>query len=108
LFCLWSWGLNWGPTSWATPPALFGDKFFICPGCLLTEVFLISASFVARITGVNHWHPGSCLQHLLQILFQAFLNMHEMYYYISLNLWRCILNTYNIFGPVLNILISEL
>jgi hypothetical protein len=55
------WDLNWGPTPWATPPALFCDRFFwdkvlwtICPGCLQTVILLISASWVARITGVSH------------------------------------------------------
>jgi hypothetical protein len=50
-----------GPTPWATPPALFCDGFFqdrvswtICTSWLQTSLFLISASWVARITGVSH------------------------------------------------------
>jgi hypothetical protein len=31
----------------------------ICLGCLQTTVILISASWVARITEVNHWCPSS-------------------------------------------------
>jgi hypothetical protein len=27
-----------------------------CPGWLWTAILLISASWVARITGVSHWH----------------------------------------------------
>jgi hypothetical protein len=30
----------------------------ICLGWLQTEVLLISVSWVARITGVSHWHPA--------------------------------------------------
>jgi hypothetical protein len=29
----------------------------ICPGCPWTAILLISASQVARITGMSHWHP---------------------------------------------------
>jgi hypothetical protein len=29
----------------------------IFPGWLQTVIFLISVSWVARITGVSHWHP---------------------------------------------------
>jgi hypothetical protein len=28
----------------------------ICPGWLETSILLISASWVARITGMSHWH----------------------------------------------------
>jgi hypothetical protein len=59
------WGLNSGPTPQATPPALFCDGFLqdrasrtICPGWLWTVSLLISASWVARITGVSHWLPA--------------------------------------------------
>jgi hypothetical protein len=59
------WGLNSGPTTWATPPALFCDGFFwdrvsqtICLGWVQTAVLLISASWVARITGESHWCPA--------------------------------------------------
>jgi hypothetical protein len=54
-------GLNSGPTLWATPPALFLWWFSFkivsqttCLGWLQTAILLISASWVARITGVNH------------------------------------------------------
>jgi hypothetical protein len=55
------WGLNSGPTPWATPPAPFCEGFFwdrvsqtFCPGWLWITVLLISASWVARITGMSH------------------------------------------------------
>jgi hypothetical protein len=64
-FFLWYWGLNVGPTPWVTPSALFCDGFFcdrvswtICPGWLRTAILLISASWVARITGVSHCCPA--------------------------------------------------
>jgi hypothetical protein len=54
------WGVNSGPTHWATPPALFCDGVFwdrvlrtICLGWLQNMIFLISASWVARITDVS-------------------------------------------------------
>jgi hypothetical protein len=62
-FFLQYWGLNSGPSPWATPPTLFFcEGFFkivshrtLCPGWLRTANFLISASWVAKITGVSHW-----------------------------------------------------
>jgi hypothetical protein len=51
-------GLNSGPSPWATSPALFlwwGFWRTICPGRPWTEILLISASWVARITDVSHW-----------------------------------------------------
>jgi hypothetical protein len=41
----------------------FWDKVLwtICLGWLWTMIFLISASWVARITGVSHWHPAQIL-----------------------------------------------
>jgi hypothetical protein len=55
------WGLNSGPSPWATPPTLFfwrvfeiGSLGIICPGWLQTEVFLISATWVVRIIGMSH------------------------------------------------------
>jgi hypothetical protein len=65
-FFLCCWNLNSGPTPWATPlPALF---FFrhrvpqtIFPGWLWTVILLISASWIARITGVSHQHPAHYL-----------------------------------------------
>jgi hypothetical protein len=58
------WGLNSGPTSWATPPALFCDGFFFKIGShkllpsLASMILLMFASWVARITGVSHQCPG--------------------------------------------------
>jgi hypothetical protein len=59
----WYWGLNSGLTPWATPPALFCVVFFqdrvsqtICTSWLQTEIYLISASWVAGITGMSHRH----------------------------------------------------
>jgi hypothetical protein len=58
---LWYWGLNSGPTPWATPLTVFVRVFFkigslriICLGWLQTAIFMISASWVDRITGVSH------------------------------------------------------
>jgi hypothetical protein len=57
---LWYWGLNSGSSPWATPPALFLWRDFqdrvswtICPSWLQTLILLISASWVARIIGVE-------------------------------------------------------
>jgi hypothetical protein len=70
-FFLWYWGLNSGPSPWATLPALFlwgvfkiGSPRTICLGWLQTMILLISASWVARITGVSHRHrvPGCFLR----------------------------------------------
>jgi hypothetical protein len=59
----WYWGLNSGPSPWATPPALFLWRVFqdrvswtICLGWIRTAILLISASWVARITGVSYRH----------------------------------------------------
>jgi hypothetical protein len=30
----------------------------VCPRWLWTTILLISASWVARITGMSHWHPA--------------------------------------------------
>jgi hypothetical protein len=57
--------LNSGPSPWATLPdpffcdAIFWDRvsWTICLGWLWTEILRISASWVARITGLSHWHP---------------------------------------------------
>jgi hypothetical protein len=59
---LWYWGLNSGPTPWATPPALFCEGFFKTGSHKLfawagfePRSFSLSAScWVARITGVSH------------------------------------------------------
>jgi hypothetical protein len=60
-FFLRYWGLNSGPTPCASLPALFCEGFFwdrgsqtICLGWLQTAILLISAFWVARITGVSH------------------------------------------------------
>jgi hypothetical protein len=62
------WGLNLGPTPWATPPALFlwwifWDRvsWIICLGWLWTTILLISASWVVRIIGVSHCHQATDL-----------------------------------------------
>jgi hypothetical protein len=47
-FFLWYWGLNSGPTLWATPPALF------CEGSQIV-ILLISASCIARIRSASPW-----------------------------------------------------
>jgi hypothetical protein len=62
------WNLNSEPPPWGTPPALFLWRVFwdrvsriICLGWLWILILLISASWVARITGVSHCHPASAL-----------------------------------------------
>jgi hypothetical protein len=62
----WTWVWTQVQTTWATPPALSVKVFIfwdtlsqtICPGWLWTTILLISASWVARITGVSHWPPA--------------------------------------------------
>jgi hypothetical protein len=61
-FSLRNWGLNSETTPRATPPAFFCGGLFwdrvlqtISPSWLWTSILLISASWVSRITGVNHW-----------------------------------------------------
>jgi hypothetical protein len=49
--------LNSGPVPWATPPGFFQDRVS-CPGWFQSAVFLISASWVARITDMSHQHPA--------------------------------------------------
>jgi hypothetical protein len=68
------WGLNSGPTPWATPPALFWNGFFqdrdsqtICP-CWLWIMILIYDSWVARTTGVNHRCPAETSLFVARIL----------------------------------------
>jgi hypothetical protein len=63
-FFLYYWDLSSGPTPWATPPAHFCDFFFFQESVLWTiysswlqTLVLTSASWVARITGMSHWHP---------------------------------------------------
>jgi hypothetical protein len=61
------WGLNSGPTPWATPPALCEVFFWnrvswtVYLGWLWTVVLLIPASWVARNTGVSHRSPPQFL-----------------------------------------------
>jgi hypothetical protein len=61
-FFLRCWGLNSGPSTWASLLALFCDGSFwdrvsqtICPGWVRTTILLISASCVARNIGMSHW-----------------------------------------------------
>jgi hypothetical protein len=87
--CVWYWGLNLGPTPWATLPALFvlgifeiGSQGLICLGCLQSVIPLISASWVARIIGVSHWHLAYCLIYArtvcyLQFTFNILPNVHN-------------------------------
>jgi H+/Cl- antiporter ClcA len=57
---LWYWGLNSGPTPWATPPALFvfsiikigSHELFAQAG------FELWSSWVARIVGMSHQCPA--------------------------------------------------
>jgi hypothetical protein len=73
--CVWYWGywtqglflLGRYSTTWPTLPALFlgcvlifeiGSCELSCLGWPQTAILLISASQVARIVGVNHWHPA--------------------------------------------------
>jgi hypothetical protein len=62
-FFLWYWGLNSGPLTWASLPALslwrvFQDRVWliICLGWVWTAILLISASRVSRITGMSQKH----------------------------------------------------
>jgi hypothetical protein len=60
--CVWYWGLNSGPSPWATPPVLFlffkiGSHGTTCLSWLWTDSLLVSASWVARITCVSHQYP---------------------------------------------------
>jgi hypothetical protein len=57
-----------GRCSWAIPTVLFCAAYFwdrvlwtICLGWLQTTILLISASWVARITGMSHGRPTKCL-----------------------------------------------
>jgi hypothetical protein len=59
------WGLNSGPTSWATPPVLCFERSFwdrvlrtICPGWLQIVILMISASWVARDYRCEEPMPG--------------------------------------------------
>jgi hypothetical protein len=52
-------GLNSGPIPWVILPAFCCDGVFWDRVCLWTSILLISASWVARITGVSHWRLAS-------------------------------------------------
>jgi hypothetical protein len=66
------WGLNSGPSPWTTPPALFCEGFFkigsheFLSGWLWTAILLISASWVARITGVSHRRLGQSYFYVME------------------------------------------
>jgi hypothetical protein len=64
-FFLQYWGLNSGPSPWATLPALFLWRDFqdrvlrtLFLGWLQTLILLISVSWVGRIIGVSHGSPA--------------------------------------------------
>jgi hypothetical protein len=64
IYLLLYWGMNSGPSPWATLLALFCDGYFlyrvlwtICLDWLRTLILLVSAFWVARIIGVSHQHP---------------------------------------------------
>jgi hypothetical protein len=68
-FFLWHSGLNSGPAPWGTPPVLICEGFFffwdrvlqtICLGWLYTEIFPISASWVARFIHMSHDAGTEC------------------------------------------------
>jgi hypothetical protein len=71
-------GLNLGLTPWANPPALFlwwvfseiGSWELFTQGWLWTAILLISASPVARITGVSHRRLAcySCFLNSLKLM----------------------------------------
>jgi hypothetical protein len=57
------WGLNSGPSLWATLPALFCERYFwdrisrtTCPGLTRNHEPPNLCSWAARIIGVSHWH----------------------------------------------------
>jgi hypothetical protein len=79
-FCLSFWGVGLDfelrtsflqsrcSNTWAILPVYFCSGYFgdgllrtVCPGCPKTTILLISASQVARITGMSHQHPATHL-----------------------------------------------
>jgi hypothetical protein len=55
---VWTQGLNFEPLHWSfLVVGFFRDKVWwtVWPGWLQTAILLITASWVARITGVSHW-----------------------------------------------------
>jgi hypothetical protein len=100
------WGLNSGPTPWATLPALFCEGLFqnrvsnYLPGISLTVTVLISASWVAGITGMSLWPPACpsfswchmlCLLiHVCWIIFvslESVLLDHSVYFFMYCWIW---------------------
>jgi hypothetical protein len=80
LLLLGYWGLNTWTISWTTPPALLYEDFFpdkfsqtVYPGQFQTTVLLISASCIARITGMSHGHPT-----FLAFLYSNILLIHSL------------------------------
>jgi hypothetical protein len=81
----------------------FCERFFsrwilwtICPGWLRTMILLISASWVARVTGVSHLRPALLwfwifysVATLKQSDFEITISMHKLNKEISVNLWFC-------------------
>jgi hypothetical protein len=88
-------GLNSGPTPWATPPALFCEGFFwnrvpwiICLGWLQIVILLISASWVNKITGMNHQHPTEIFIYLFNFFALGFeLRAYPLSHSTSPFLW---------------------
>jgi hypothetical protein len=84
-------GLNSEPLPWATPTAPFCEVFFcdkvwqtVCLDWLWTVILLISASWVARITGVSHQHSA-----LTAIFISKYINYSERHTNISNWLYTC-------------------
>jgi hypothetical protein len=61
-------------TAWATPVHFALDILqIICPSWPWTTILLISASQVARITGVCHWCPATSYRLFVYVFIYAFL-----------------------------------
>jgi hypothetical protein len=53
----------------------------VCPGWPRTGIILISASQVARITGVSHWYPTPFLAswgHLQSLVHGSLFTLHQL------------------------------
>jgi hypothetical protein len=101
IYIWWHWGLNSGPTPWASPPALFSDGLFwdrvlwtICLGWVRTAVLLISASWVARITGVSHRIWPFFLFSIFWLVPNFLPDMTEINYVIELKGWHPLLSKF--------------
>jgi hypothetical protein len=77
--------LNSEPSSWATPPAHFWDRFFwdrvswtISLGWLWTAILLISASWVAKIIWVSHQCPAHFFVFCLSASLPLFLSGYKI------------------------------